>query len=200
MSRRNAQRILRRLEAGGWLLIDVQRGRRSSGSYSSNVYWLRIPDKALSSFKRDKAASDLGRVEAVKPDTEGAEIGHHGPVNVTPKVGKPDIAVSEEYSENNQRTLSEYSVRASRADAARREKKSEEMAKKTAAARDRKSQILWDLYNGHNLPPDDVLTSDFTALVGAEAAAVIVAELRAEEAGLRAMDIPVSELEGETQA
>ena len=65
MSDRNARRIIRRLEDGGWLLTREQRGRNQT-----NRYTIQKPDKKIGQIVRaDKCDTENRTNATVKPDT-----------------------------------------------------------------------------------------------------------------------------------
>ncbi len=90
LSERQTRRLLRELEAEGWLRIVVKRGRKDAGTYVTNDYYLIKPDSIVSGLPADDPPSP----EAPKPDNQGTETGHAGHPDRTPEAPKPDMAVS----------------------------------------------------------------------------------------------------------
>lgn len=75
MSERNARRVIRKLEEGGFLDIEENRGRNAT-----NRYWVRVgpakPDNLAGLDKTGQDGPENRTPRAPKPDTAGHKTGH----------------------------------------------------------------------------------------------------------------------------
>ncbi|WP_216824664.1 hypothetical protein [Paragemmobacter aquarius] len=167
LSVRHTRRLLHELEAEGWLRIVVKRGRKQSGTYVTNDYYLLKPDSIMSGLPD----AETPLPDETKPDTEGTETGHAGHPDRTPEAAKPDTAMSAKPSMNPQKISSEPCAIPLR----RRPTPDASSANEIIAG------FRQQLYAGNGLPEDEAMFAKLIRVVVYAEAKRQIAALRAEE-------------------
>lgn len=177
LSVRQVRRLLRELEAEGWLRTVENRGRKLSGTYVTNDYYLQKPDSIVSGLP----ASEASLPDEHKPDTQGIETGHAGYQDRTSEASKPDIAMSDKPSANPQQSPTEPCAMP--------------LQKRATPTGTLANEIIagfrTQLYAGNGLPADQIMFAQLVRLVGYAEAKRQIAILRDEEVEVARMMQPI---------